>query len=105
MCILFYSSNARHWILLLITLILNIFLIFQPQNGTICPTVYSFSNGTLPEEYIIATFTLDALYTLLAAWLVLEHFTITWPHFVLPKFIYKLCCKLGRYRLTAWMSK
>jgi hypothetical protein len=51
-----------------------------------------------------STFILGSAYALLALWMVLEYFIITWPHFVLPKFLYKLCSKLMEYRLRAPLS-
>jgi hypothetical protein len=95
-------------------LVLNILFIIFYNPGfegveVVCPQIYSFENGTLngdlSDKYVISTFILGSAYALLAVWMVLEYFIITWPHFVLPKFLYKIFSKLTKYRLTAPLSK
>lgn len=109
-------SKTRYWLLLLVTLVLNIFFIiyYMPtiNEESICPTIYSFVNGTvnpdLHTDYVISTFILGTLYAVLSFWMLLEYFVVTWPHFVLPKFLYslkKIFQKLQRYRLLSWTSK
>ena len=118
-------SQWRYWLLLLVTLILNILFIiyFNPddsnsdgsgQNGTavvelVCPRIYSFEseafNEALVDEYVVSTFVLGSLYLLLAIWMILEYFIVTWPHFVLPRFLYTYCDKLEKYRLTRPLSR
>ena len=96
------------------TFVLNVLFIiyFQPDNPLeeiVCPQIYSFSNGSfnqdLEEEYVIATFVLGSLYAVLAFWLVMEYFMVTWPHFVLPRFLYTIGEKLKQYRLTSPIAK
>ena len=108
------NSQARYWLLLLVTLVLNIMFIiyFTPDEEEICPIFFSIDNGTMnPDfhEYVISTYILGSLYAMLVAWMLLEHFTVTWPHFVLPKILYtlqKLFHKqVKRYRQLSWMTK
>ena len=112
--ILVSCSLTRYWLILLVTLVLNVMLIiyFTPSEEEICPIFFSFVNGTInpdfTEEYVISTFVLGSLYAFLVAWMILEHITVTWPHFVLPKFLYdisKYCRKVERYRCLSWITK
>lgn len=93
------SSRTRYWLLLLITLLLNIFFMiyYEPQGpgGIGCPHLFAGAgnftlNPALNTSYVIANFVLGTLYFLLTVWMLLEYFIVTWPHFVLPEFLYTL---------------
>ena len=93
------------------TFVLNVLfgIYFQPVNELVCPQIFSFVNGSLNEDleynYVIGTFVLASVYLLLTLWLLLEYFIVTWPHFVLPKFLYNVKRKLEKNRLTASIAK
>lgn len=110
-------SRERYWLLLLVILTINILLLvyYNPDNNAICPISILNQNRTLAIElnkdfetkYVIFTVTLGGLFTFLAIWMLLEYFTVTWPHFVLPEFFYKLCyllCKKFRIPET-WIGR
>lgn len=114
------SSRWRYWLFLVVTLVLNIlFIIFfvpgpeigeNGENITVeefCPRILvnGSINEDLPAKYIVSTFVLSSLYLLLAIWMVLEYYIVTWPHFVLPKILYTLSDKLGEYQLTAPIAR
>ena len=101
----------RYWLLLLATLVLNILFVvyFRPADEVVCPQIYSFTNGSFNEDlnpqYVIATFVVGSIYAILSFWMVMEYFIVTWPHFVMPKFLYTFKNKLAKNRLTAPFSK
>ena len=108
-----FNSQMRYWLLLLVTLALNIVFIiyFVPSDENFCPQLFSFDNGTigpdpdLPDEYVIANFILGSLYAILTVWMLVEYFTVTWPHFVLPEFLYSFKNYCKRHRLLSFLSK
>ena len=103
-----FCSQLRYWLLLFVTLVLNILFIvyFNPGPGEVllCPQIYSFGNGTLnqdlDDDYIIATLFMGSLFAFLSVWMVLEYFVVTWPHFVFPKILYSIRDKIGKYFKT-----
>ena len=106
----FLCSQGRYWLFLLVTLILNIIFIVYDRGARVCPTV-ALTNLTLSGEdedrinYILSNFVVGAVYFILAVWMLLEFFVTNWPHFVLPKFLYKFYDILGSYALTAPFAK
>ncbi len=92
-------------------LALNILLIvyYDPPSETVCPIAFDFQNGTVNDgfsnEYVIATFVLGGVFATLTLWMLLEYFIVTWPHFVLPHFLYTLHDKLERHKLTWWLAR
>ena len=87
-------------------LVLNILLIvyYDPPTETVCPIAFDFENGTVArgfsDEYVITTFVLGGVFACLTVWMLLEYFLVTWPHFVMPHFLYTLTDKMDRYTLT-----
>ena len=66
------------------------------------------NNSTITSPFVaeslsIAIYVLGSLHLLLAIWMVMEYFIVTWPHFVLPEFLYKICFK--RFDLSAFLIK
>ena len=88
----FFSSKLRYWFLLLLTLALNIVVIIAykaPKPNTLIPTKPELRvNNSLINPILF--YVLGGLHTLFSLWMVLEYFIVTWPHFVLPKFLYKI---------------
>lgn len=91
----------RYWGLLLVTLILNIILIADFNPSTSCPVIlnttigglgYEFLNGTELDELDVLTSSLlfGCIYAILVLWMLIEHFSVTLPHFVLPELLYTI---------------
>ena len=110
-----FFSTVRYWLLLLLTLVLNIIFIvyFVPNDDVrkICPHFFLFANGTLspdpdlPHDYVIGNFVIGSLYAFLVVWMLLEYFIITWPHFVLPKFLYNCKKYCENHPAISWLSR
>lgn len=103
----------RYWLLLFVTLILNILFVVYfnpgPEETLFCPQIYSFNDETFnPEldgDYVLATLFMGSLFGFLSVWMIMEYFIVTWPHFVLPKTLYSIYDKLGKYNITSWTRK
>ena len=113
-CYFLLYSQARHWLLLLVTVLVNLMLMiyFRPtiREEGLCPLFFLFTNnGTInpdfTHDHVISTFVLGSLYALLVIWMILEHFIVTWPHFVLPKFPYAISEWLQRHYISSRITK
>lgn len=105
-----YSSRARYWFLLLLTLLLNVAVLtlykVDPNQRSIPTKPFIGINGF--QENPALFYTLGGLHILLSLWMVLEYFTVTCTHFVLPEFLYNIRLiprSFGNYKLTAWLTR
>lgn len=97
------------------TLLLNITLAvyYEPKmmNEGMCPVFFHYVNESvnpdINHELIITTGILGSIYTILVIWMLAEYFTITWPHFVLPKFLYKnkVSKFMQRWSCLSWIAR
>ena len=95
-----YCSRFRYWLLLLTILVLNILTIIHSDDDTMaCPSVFTINTsipGKLidPTVYIESIVILGALFSALSVWMLVDYFVTTWPHFVMPRFVYTYSCKI-----------
>ena len=112
--VFFLSSQPRYWFLLLLTLVLNILVIVgysDPNNmeeGRVQVIRNLDENSTITNPNVkkplaIAIYVLGGLHLLLAIWMVMEYFIVTWPHFVLPEFLYRI--RFKHFDLSAFLIR
>ncbi len=103
----FFFSVTRYWLLLLLTLVMNIIVVVTyraPSPITSAPTRPEFSLAIVP----LLIYAIGGVHTFFAGWMALEYFVLNGPHFVLPEFLYRIKiipAKFSQYRLTAWMTR
>ncbi|XP_019861438.1 PREDICTED: uncharacterized protein LOC100634093 isoform X2 [Amphimedon queenslandica] len=90
----FHALRTR--LLILLTIILNLFILFlyavpDRAKGNNRPFLPDF-----PLWFTIVFYVLGAGHLLLALWIVVEYFIINWPHFKLPTFAYNARAKIGK---------
>ncbi len=100
-------SSKRYWLLLFLTLVMNIIVIVSyraPSPNTSTPTLPEFIYAIVP----LLIYIVGGVHTFFAGWMAMEYLILTGPHFVLPKFLYRINIipdKFNQYRLTAWMTR
>ena len=118
-------------LLVILALNIALIVFYEPDDETICPiafnytsigrdfqTFFDFSNSSnessvdslqlspvnegFSSTYVALVFLLGFVFAVLTVWMLLEYYVVTWPHFVLPKFLYTLCKKLAKYAVVRW---